>query len=217
MINPLIGIPSPRDIPEFKQHIDQLKIDKLWLKYYKELDACLRMQRYFLKHPEYTHLIVIPDDLIVKQYDLTRLLVALHRHDYAVLSGICNVDNSPETKGKYNICDLQHLPTADPVMRQYVWMSNRSKLVRKGQPFRVSYMGFAMVAIRRDIVERLPFRSDGHCCLDTMFCWDCAQLKIPIYVDPKINMYHMKIADGEYQNFGVGTKKAFTYLDKTKA
>ena len=215
-MRPLIGIPSPRDIPEFKEHIDKLRVDKLWLKYQRELDAYTKMREYFLKHKQYTHLIPVPDDLIVKQYDLTRLLTAIRRRDYPVISGICNIDSKPENKGKYNICDVRHLPSVEPHLRQYVWMTTRSKLIRKGQPFRVSFMGFALPAIRRDVIEKIPFRNDGYCCLDTMFCWDCAQAKIPIFVDPKINMFHMKISDGNYQNYGVDTKKAITYLEKVK-
>jgi len=213
-MRPLLAIPSPRDISQFKEHVDKLRIDKLWLKYYQEIEAFGRMRDYFLKHKQYTHLIPLPDDLIVKQYDLTRLLTDIRRHNYPVISGICNVDNQPENKGNYNICDLKHLPTADPVTRQYVWINSRSKSITRGQPFRVSYMGFALVAIRRDIVEMIPFRNDGYCCIDTMFCWDCHRADIPIYVDPKINMLHLKIADGNYQDYHVGQKEPFTYVER---
>lgn len=214
-MKPLIGIPSPRDIKTFKEHIQRLPADKLWLKYYKQLEAYERMRKYFLNH-HYSHLIICPDDLIVQPYDLTRLIHGLIRHDYPVLSGMCNVDDASNTE--VNITPLKHIPKEDIVFRQYVWMSAKSKRLRKGEIFQVGFAGFGFFAIRRDIVEQIPFRTDETgCCIDTFFCWDCHKAKIPIYVDPKINMLHLKVADGEYQNFGVGTKKAFTYLDKYRA
>jgi hypothetical protein len=215
-LNPLLGIPSPRDITTFKEHIDALKADKLWCKYYKELEAYQRIRKYFLSHPDYTHLIICPDDLIVKPYDLTRLIHGLNRYSHPILSGMCNLDSKEETKSLVNITPLKHVPHAEPYLRRYVWMSTKSKRMRKGEIFQVGYAGFGLFAIRRDIVEKIPFRHDGICCIDTFFCWDCKQANIPIFVDPKINMLHLKVADGEYQDYHVDTKKAFTYLDKSK-
>jgi hypothetical protein len=213
-MHPLLAIPSPRDISQFKEHVDKLRIDKLWLKYYKEIHAFEHIRNYFLKHKEYTHLIICPDDLIVKPYDLTRLIAGLNRYDHAVLCGVCNIDKLPVNLNQLAITPLKHVPNVDVVMRRYVWISTKSKRIRKGEIFQVGYAGFPLFAIRRDIVEMIPFRYDGICCIDVFFCWDCHRAEVPIFVDPKINMLHLKISDGNYQDYHVGQKKPFTYLER---
>jgi hypothetical protein len=211
----LLGIPSPRDIKVVKDHIDQLKIDKLWLKYYKELEAYQLMREYFLEN-NYTHLIICPDDLVVKRYDLQRLIYDLEVFQSPVISGLCNVD-SKDPKTTYNITELKDLPNADPGKRRYKWITQRTLNRRStNEPFRVGYSGFPLFAIRRDIADQIPFRNDGGCCIDVMFCWDCAQRDIPVYVDPKIIMLHLKRQDGIYEEYNVGAKKPFIYLQEVK-
>ena len=152
--------------------------------------------------------------MVVKPQDLTRLIAGLNRYDYPVLTGMCNIDNAPANKNLVAGTPTKHVPKDDVVMRRYVWMSTKSKRMRKGEIFPIGYAGFPLFAIRRDIVEQIPFRNDGICCIDVFFCWDCYKAKIPIMLNPKINMVHLKIADGMYQDFHVDKKKPFTYLER---
>ncbi len=212
-MRPLLCIPSPRDLKAVKQHIDQLRIDKLWLKYYKELEAYQLMREYFLDN-NYTHLIICPDDLIVKRFDLARLLYAIETFDFAVVSGICNVD-SGNSKAAFNITYPNNLPDANPAKRSYKWITNNAlKRRASNEPFRVGYAGFPLMAIEYDVTKKLPFRNDGGCCIDVMFCWDCHHLNIPIYVDPKINLVHLKRGDGDYEAYGRGSRDPFMYLQE---
>jgi hypothetical protein len=212
-LRPLLIIPSPRDIPIVKEHIDQLRIDKLWLKYYPELEAYKLGREYFLDN-DYTHLILCPDDLIVKRYDLARLIYDINRFNFACVSGLCNVD-SKDPKTIYNITELENLPDANPGKRRYIWITEAIIKARHSiEPFRVGYAGFPLMAISKHVANKIPFRNDGGCCIDVMFCWDCAQNNIPIFVDPKINMLHLKREDGLYEEYKVGQNKPFIYIQE---
>jgi len=92
-------------------------------------------------------------------------------------------------------------------------MTAKSKLIKKGEPFEVGFNAFAFAAIRRDIVERFTFKDDiGGCCNDVVFCNNCRKAGIPLIVDPKINMLHLKRSDGYYDEYYVGQKKPFMYV-----
>src|SRR5438105_2355903 len=111
-MKPLICIPSPRDIPEFFEAAAFLPADKFWIKYHREADAYSKIRRFFLERSEYTHMVLLPDDLIVRAEDFTKLMGTAAVYKFDVISGICNVEYS--TKHLFNICDnLPSLELAD--------------------------------------------------------------------------------------------------------
>ena len=67
--------------------------------------------------------------------------------------------------------------------------------------FQVEFSGFPLMAIRRDILEIISFsdeavfggqRSENGGSMDLVFCWHCKTNKIPIYVDKRIDMKHLR-------------------------
>jgi hypothetical protein len=128
---------------------------------------------------------------------------------------MCNVDDDDKNTGKLNVTSTKNIPDIESFGRFYTWMSTRSKAIREGKIFEAGFAGFGLFAIRRDVVKKIPFREDaeeGGCCTDVMFCHDCLRLRIPIMVDPNINMLHLKRADSDYERYHVGSKRPHTYL-----
>src|SRR6266540_3850211 len=92
-MNPLLVIFQPREIPEFLEATNKLKIDKLWMKYFPQEEAYVTARFWFLEHKEYTHFVILPDDLIVKQEHLDMLSNSFEQ--YKIKSGWCNNTAGP--------------------------------------------------------------------------------------------------------------------------
>jgi len=158
------------------------------------------MRNYFLKHKEFTHLVLATDDIVVKPIHLHQLEKELTRHDYPVLSGLMNVDL--DDKEFVNLS--MSLPLKKRRLRQYSWMT-RSEIFVKEDIFQVAFSGFPLMAIRRDIVEKIPFDADRvfeglppdrGASLDFVFCWYCQEHDIPIMVDKRIDLLHLRTKGG---------------------
>jgi hypothetical protein len=212
IINPLVCILQPRDIPQFTDSVkSELQIaDKYWIKYHVQGLAYDKMREIFLKHTEYSHLVILPDDLIITKEAYARIYDDLTRNDYSVISGWCNLDRDNPTLS--NIC-IDDLPPNPPHLGKltdykFATMQELTDLRKKfgWQVIEVKYAGFPLTFIRRDVVEQIPFREDDGCCPDSLFAIDLHDKKIPQFVDLGAKMYHMKLADNEYENMQVGIK-----------
>lgn len=210
-MNPLIFIPSPRDIPEFNEATSKLNYDKYWVKYHRpEIYAYIEAQSFFLAHKEYSHLVILPDDLIVTKEDIDKLLKHAQRNNIHIVSGFCNIDTT-DLKDFANICIKPVHALRDK--RQYTWMhfNEFSKFATQNKDprglIKVQFSGFPLMVISRTVLEKVHFRNDSKCglekngcCLDVTFCFDAINEGFDIFVDPAIRLLHMKIADGRYQN-----------------
>lgn len=210
---PLLVSPSPRDIPEVLEAHRRLPYDMLYAKYFTERNAYPLLRNYFLEHPEYTHMIICPDDLVIKPEDVDMLRQDLYENDYPILSGMCNVDLDIN-KDSYSITlNIPHpmrplLPkegTRRWGWRWYAWYND--DLIKKEQELQkrvilqVWHSGFALQAIRRDVVESFGFETDAkanslehwECAgTDVMYSNSCALTGVPIYADPRIKMLHLR-------------------------
>jgi hypothetical protein len=70
----------------------------------------------------------------------------------------------------------------------------------------VGFLGFGFIFIRRDIVEKVGFRGgvNNEHSFDLGFAMDTLEHKIPIHVDLRANMDHLKwrMGYGVYENWG---------------
>lgn len=203
-INPLLCSPSPRDIPEVYQELKQTGYDRLYAKYYPEKTAYELMRKYFVDHQEYSHLVICPDDLIIKKEHIDRLIEDLQKNDYAILSGVCNVDQGAN-KDYLNITyNLPHPIRTIPERKQLGW--RHYHWVHKDEPFTVNiqpflFSGFAAMFFRRDVMERYKFTDDAAQngtpslitgAIDVMMANVCAIERIPQMVDTTVRMEHLK-------------------------
>jgi hypothetical protein len=217
-VRPLIFIPSPRDISVFTESVKLLIYDKYWVKYYPEPTAYQLARKFFLQG-NYSHLIILPDDLIVRQSQIDMLIEDIKQNNYPVISGITNVDARQSTIGKY--CISKRLPAVERLTEDsYDWFTEFERdqylNVYKKPIVQVKHIGFPLAFVRRDVVKRLEFRplTQYNCCLDVQFCYDCRNTGIPIYVDLRVVGKHLKKRDGVYENFGLGTKNPVTRFEK---
>lgn len=182
------------------------------VRYMQEIPAYHEARRFFLAHPEYDYFVIATDDIVVKPEDVERLDYSLTVSGVPVLSGWMNVDqheyNQPD--GNINIC--YELAIKDKKLRHYNWIK-RGELPDK-EYFQVKFAGFGLTAIRRDVIEKIEFAGDGifkghgmsfGASLDFVFCWNCHELGIPVWVDRKIDLQHLRTS-GEHQ---VGKRKPF--------
>ena len=116
--------------------------------------------------------------------------------------------NYQQKNGRLNICHI--LGFKDRKLRSYEWITRDD--LPKDDIFLVKFAGFGLTAVRRDIVESIPFAGDGvfkgkgmefGASLDFVFCWTCHENEVPIYVDKRIDMEHLR----SFGTFNVGIKK----------
>lgn len=202
-MNPLLCILNPREIPEALHMIKKIKgYDKLWAKYYDgEFYAYRALRNWFLEHKEYTHMILLIDDVLATQKDFDILYSDVMSMDLPVLAATCNVT--------YQRLD-ELSPTMDvmPDLNNYPFVTRAevAKFIEKGEYIKqVKFEGFALTFIRRDVLEQIEF--SGINSTDLYFAIDCDKKNIPVYVDFRVNVFHLK------WRMGIGV---YEYLIKDK-
>lgn len=209
-------MPSPRDLPEFYEEFNRINnYDKYFVRYTKpEVLAYDWGRDIFLENKQYTHLVICPDDLVIKQEHIDKLYNTLiYFQDIGIshkvcIGGYCNL-NVTDKKDLSNICvDRVNI---DPYPNRRYKFSTLQELrdLRLKQRFvEVGFSGFPLMAVPRSIVEDIEFRNDSEdgwaewgCCLDVMFCHDVIEKGYKIVCDLDMEMCHMKIDDNQVKNF----------------
>jgi hypothetical protein len=230
----LVTITKGRDIEQFDNTIKHSleNFDKMFCCYFTSRTARLIIKDQFLKNKEYTHLAILPDDLLVTKKDIDFLIYEdlVNYPDLPVLCGCCNVDN---TKNKDCLNISLELPSPIRIAgghNDYVWIKEGSDahkvLLAQQQPTVVRFAGDPFFIFRRDIVEMLSFENDSKyntltskdegCCEDIVICNELANKNIPIYCDLRARMHHLKISDQEsLKQLQVGKKEP--YVEWVKA
>ncbi len=201
-MKPLLFIPSPRDIEIVKESVDKLKIDKLWLKYYPQEEAYVTARDWFLRHYEYTHLIIHPDDLLATQTALEFLLLSA---DDKVISGWCintikeNWEQINDTSISYTLCwDPPRSATYESF--NFIPAQHINTLLSDGKAIiKVKFSGFALCCIPRNILEQVMFRGDQDCCMDATFAIDLHYYGIDQYCNLKTRTKHLRRSKEEIQ------------------
>lgn len=207
-VNILLTSPSPRKIKTFEQKIKLLnqKYDIFLVKFdFVEVNAYKTIRDFFLSHKEYTHLAIIPDDLLVDVKHIDKLVQDLTERDYPVLSGISNF--ACTTKRFFNNMTCIEYGKIDAYMRmkktgRYDYFKdimsreryNEIKEQMKDKPnriIRVTISSFPPTVIRRDIVEKLEFGTNlmG---VDTDFFQKCINAGVDTYADLDVQTTHLK-------------------------
>jgi hypothetical protein len=221
IIKPLVCVLSPRDIDIVKEGHNTFKhIPHLWLKYWSAIQAYHIIKDFFLNKPigkQFTHLVISPDDLVVTSEHYKALLKTVEQEDYPVFSGVCNVDCAHPTT--LNIC-IEAVPNIIRKLRRYHWEDlNKVKL----GVIQVKFAGMPFTFMRRDVVEKVPLLGDTPydplrkgiepTSFDSAFCWHCSQMGIPIHVDTRVKLLHLR---GMHDNSPIGSQVSHTYVRKKR-
>lgn len=207
-MKPLLCLFQPRDIQEFFESVKQLPYDKLWLKYIPMEEARNTARQYFLEH-EYTHFVILTDDLITTPEVLQTLEDDVKTGHFDIISGWCNGNT---TFGKddtdFSFSEPPN-PPSDGTYKKYKIVSiNLANAIKSFQNIiPVVYQGFNPSFISRRIVEQIPFRTSEGCCSDACFALDLISKQIPQFVDLRCQSYHMKKDDTEWYPLQVGKKE----------
>lgn len=203
-MNPLLVIFNPRSITEFHEAIEKINgISKLWIKYFPQDEAYKKAREFFLQS-NHTHLIILPDDLIVTQADVNAIVN--HDESYDSISGWCNNNGREDTNIDTNISAfLPPDPPRTATYEGYRWYkiaqfeSVLCKIENYGFIIPVLHQGFALSRLSRRLVEQVPFRTDAGCCVDSCLSLDLAKFGVGFtqYVDIRIRMKHLRIPRSE--------------------
>ena len=189
----LLFRPTPRgNIQEVEEYNSLLPCDTLHIKYALSTPAYSAARKYFLDHAQYDYFVIAPDDLIVKPEHVTSIEKLCDDYDYPVISGMCNVSEMQlKPKGVVNFVMGKVPPTMHYKNgRKFNW-ATRDKLPKENI-FKVSYTGMALGAIRRDIMEKYNFGLRQDIGRDLTLCNMCYENDIPIYVDQRLDMIHLR-------------------------
>lgn len=211
-MKPLIFVPSPRNIEDVEDCIDLLPYDKLWVKYYPEAEAYETARNWFRQHKEYTHLVIHPDDLLVKTSDMETLIQDIEEFNFGVINGWCRntIRLTPYWQGEQETEDQAesnisfNLPPNPPIsgtysQYQFITIPFIDVLKQAGENIiEIKYAGFPLTFISRKLVEQIPFRWEG-CCVDSCFSLDLAKNKINQHCDLRVRTVHMNIDPSELQ------------------
>ena len=216
-MKPLLFIPSPRDIPEVKESISKLKIDKLWVKYHKQEEAYKMARDVFLSEQmqDYTHLIIHPDDMLAIQRDLEYLMMSA---DDRVISGWC-INTIQDNWQELNDTNISYTITWDTPRRKtyesynFIPVKDVIKLLQDGRAvIKVKFAGFALQLIPRSIIERIPFSADHDCCVDTCFSLDCDAQGVEQFINLRVRTKHLKRNVDEIQTGKKEPKIIFEHI-----
>ncbi len=214
-INLLIINPSPRNIKlfEVKLKILNTKYDIFREKYnFNEIDAYRVCRNFFLEHPEYTHMAILPDDLLVDLKHVDKLVEDLEQCDYNVLSGICNFSmDSRKFFNKMTCIDYRNYGAVDQlaltgkfdyfkqIMERDTYEKLKKEMVDKpNRIIRVALSNFPFTIIRRDIVEKIEFGVNTMG-VDCVFFQSCINKGISTYADLDVETLHLKSIEDNHE------------------
>lgn len=198
-MKPLLVIFKPRNIPETDKAYSKIRgISKLWIKYYPQPKA-YDLARQFFINSDYSHFIILPDDLIATQNDVDT--ICNYDEAFDSISGWCNHTGTDDIYKYSNISWFTPFnPPSQATFESYNWVKIEEieSLLHffpneKNECTQVGHQGFALTRLSRKIVEKIPFRTSAGCCVDSCLSLDLLKEKMYQYVDLKLRMNHLKI------------------------
>ena len=192
-MKPLLVILKFRELPQFREAVKDLKIDKLWVKWYGQItipDAYSVAREEFLKRTEYTHFMLLTDDVIVWQKHVDQLIEDGEHYD--VISGWFNNDLTDHADDTNFSFYLPHDPPCNGSYEAYRFQKI-GRYSTKIPIVEVAHQGTALTLLSRKIIEEVPFRSSNGCCIDACLSLDLAKKGIKQYVDLRVRCLHLKI------------------------
>jgi hypothetical protein len=201
----LFFLPSPRDIPEFKQPVVDLlygKHDCIWFKYYPELEAYQKARNYFLNSPKnYDYICLIPDDLAINEDGLKNLFRELENPsldlqewggNYPVLAGICNYSYTNEEQME-KVCASLSSTTSSYLLTFSALEQMQDTIIK------CAYIGFSCEFIHRSVLEKIDFKRYPDLGLDNAFSDQLVKKKIPQYIHRLAKFTHYKGLSVKYR------------------
>lgn len=207
-VNPLGVTMSCRDIKICEFWLEQIDfIDRLLIKNYLHGNAHRIANKFFTEHSEYTHYLLLNEDVIHTPSMVKRIIQDVVEKDFPVVCGYCNWDWK---RGIVNLSNTDLRKCRLHSWQNYKFIKKDDILRGKlSYPFaKVFHQGLTMTMIRRDVFLKHPIRKytvfrtpyvrkvfklrDGkEGMFDTQMSIDMANARIPIVVDLRLMEMHM--------------------------
>lgn len=208
----LLAVLSPRDWKPAAKAIEAIDyVDQFWVKYHPPQKAHNEIRRFFLNH-DYEIVIYCPDDIIPSYYSVAQLVRDLENNpDIEVVSGVCNVQKSGEALGLINVSMKQVASSEEQKVTsiaEYEFLK-ATNIFQAQRIIRVWFVGFALTAVKRSVVEKVRLRSwttPGQEQYDLAFSYDCWRRGIKLYADLDVVVPHF---GPMYHNLLVGIEEPY--------
>jgi len=174
---------NPKDLPEVLEEFDKIQsIDKVLFCYFSYPLVIGIAKAWLTYHPEYTHVMIVSNDVIVKEENIVRMLDIAR--NYGVICGVMNVENNDFRY--WAIC--RELPIKNIDYREYKYLRKRKRGIIK-----ILHSGFALMCVKRDIILREGFwDAYTQVSMDLNFSYRCFENNIDIYCDTENIMKHLR-------------------------
>ena len=162
VVNPLAVVMSVRDFPIafywIRKACRENNVDLLIVKNYPHDIAHQKSREFFLKHEEYTHMIIVNEDTIVTPSHLKLLLEDLEEYDYPVIGGYCFPVSKRYPKTNLTKKNMRNIRVV--FANQYDFYDLEEVITWSlDTPVEEFYFnGLTLTAIRRDIVKEIGFK-----------------------------------------------------------
>lgn len=228
MIKALFAVFSARDIKEPMRIFEEIKcVDKAMFKYrdvHKNLEF---IEKFFVEHKEYTHLILNSDDAMPTDEQIAMIIADVEKYDFPVIAGCCCED---KLHGDMRL-NVTFLPitkvTETQDWRELDYKQLPQEFANRNMLMRVWFQGNSVMCIRRDVVEKVhltyldtlvkkypyqPWFYGG----DLAWAYVFSKIGIPQYVDFRCYMEHSRLDQryGEGKVFKKGQKEPIDTFEK---
>lgn len=194
-MNPLICIPSVRDIIEVKRLWHQLPYDKFIVKYKLHYQSYKDIKDFFFEHTEYDVMVIQADDLEVQVHHLERLLETLQKYNLETVSGYCNIDESQPDTYTLQPLGVDFTREICTTFGSY-YMKDKKPILPMGEELlQVGHSGFPCQVITRELFNKITITGENdeiRSNFDFQFAKECHKLGVPLMVDLSVKMWHRR-------------------------
>ena len=211
------------DLPQVTGPLSKIPCDQVHISYFPYPYPHRIAEGFFKAHKEYTHLVLLPNDLIVTKDHYFQMLEFVQLFDHPVSCGVCNVDTA-DYANHLNVC--LNLPEIPYEKRRYKWLveSQRLYLMEKTDTLRVQFAGFPFMWVRRDVLDKTRinwlesktkespiWETKGGYSNDLAFCHNLARHGIEIKCHLPCKMLHLRYAGAQQVGKKAPKVKFFKY------
>jgi len=198
-MKPLLFYMNASNYAQILEDLHNIPCDKFIVNYTPYPHPHNLARDFFLAHPQYTHLIVQPQDLHVKKEHYEKLIETVEKTGHDVVSCVCNVEREGHPHhNMWAIC--KKIPSKDKQRRKYNWVPATDE---KLGLMEVEFQGMVFTCISRRVIERKmidgewAFKGTVHvgndrflAAPDLTFAHCCRELAIKQYADTDIRLVH---------------------------
>lgn len=196
-MRPLFATPSVRDIPDVKKWWPQIPYDKYIVRFKMHREAYIDISDFFTNHTEYTHLIIVADDLEVPPEQLERLFHTMGYWNLQTVSGYCNLDETNHDTYAIQPLGSQDFTRDHPDTTGGRWYSkNKKPILPTDSPLlQIGHGGFCCQIITRELFDKIHLTGKNNEIVgnfDWNFSRECHELGVPLMVDTRVKLWHRR-------------------------